>query len=355
MDNPVTADKAELGRVLYFDKRLSSDGTISCASCHNPAMGFSNGVVFSPGVGGQLGSRNAPTIYNAAYSSLQFWDGRARSLEEQALGPVQNPLEMGNTLEGMLSNVSEIGEYAPAFEKAFGPGPITAEKVGMAIASFERTIVAGDAPYDRFKAGDAAALSESAKRGLAVFEGKGRCVICHLGPSFMDNQFHNLGVGTQNAKPDAGRMDFTKDEKDWAKFKTPTLRNVDKTAPYLHDGSEATLEAVVELYDKGGIPNKNLDPLMQPLQLTAEEKADLVTFMKEGLTREIDVPEPAFPAAPAAPEAAPPPGGTSAPAGEGAAPAETAPVPDAAPPAAPAAPETAPPAEGDPASGTPAG
>jgi cytochrome c peroxidase len=165
---------------------------------------------------------------------------------------------MGNTLEGMVKTVSGIGDYAGAFEKAFGPGPITPEKVAMAIATFERTILSGDAPHDRFKAGNPAALSDAAKRGLAVFEGKGRCVVCHLGPSFMDNQFHNLGVGTENPKPDAGRMDFTKEEKDWAKFKTPTLRNVALTAPYMHDGSEATLEAVVALYDRGGI-EQNLD------------------------------------------------------------------------------------------------
>jgi len=349
VDNPVTPDRAELGRQLYFDKRLSSDGTISCASCHNPAMGFSNGVRFAPGVGGKLGGRNSPTIYNAAYGTVQFWDGRARTLEEQALGPVQNPIEMANTIEKMVTTVSGIGDYAQAFEKAFGPGPITPEKVAMAIAGFERTIISGDAPYDRFKVGDQTALSEAAQRGLAVFEGKGRCVVCHLGPSFMDNQFHNLGVGTEpevsrgagaeseSAKPDAGRMDFTKEEKDWAKFKTPTLRNVALTAPYMHDGSEPTIESVVALYNKGGIANKNLDPLIQPLQLTPEEQADLVTFLKEGLTREIEVPEPALPPSPMAAPAAEAP---SAPQGE----APAAPAPQAVPSAEPAAPEAAPPA-----------
>ena len=314
-DNPVTAEKADLGRMLYFDKRLSSDATISCASCHNPALGFSNGVAFSPGVGGKLGGRNSPTIYNSAYGGVQFWDGRALSLEEQALGPVQNPIEMGNTLEGMVNTVSRIGGYAQTFERVFGPGPITPEKVAMAIATFERTILSGDAPIDRFKAGDQKALSDPAKRGLAVFEGKGRCVVCHLGPSFMDNQFHNLGVGTQNPKPDGGRMDFSKDEKDWARFKTPTLRNAALTAPYMHDGSEPTLAKVVDLYDRGGIPNRNLDPLIQPLHLAPEEREDLVTFMQEGLTREIDVPEPALPPSPPAPETAPSAGEAPAPPG----------------------------------------
>ena len=349
-DNPMTVEKVELGRKLYFDKRLSSDATISCASCHNPSQGFSNGVAFSPGVGGKLGARNAPTIYNSAYSAKQFWDGRAYSLEAQALGPVQNPIEMANTLPQMLKLVTDIPDYAAEFPKVFGEGPVTEEKVAMAIAAFERTILSGDAPFDRFKAGDTSALSAAAQRGLAVFEGKGRCVLCHLGPNFIDNQFHNLGVGTQAQKPDTGHMEVTKDEKDFGKFKTPTLRNIALTSPYMHDGSESTLASVVDLYEKGGIKNKNLDPLIQPLGLTPEEKEDLVTFMKEGLTRELDVPVPAEP--PAAPPAERV-GEPLAPQGDGqvsppsAAPeppeaAPTAPVPAAPAPEAPVPPATLP-------------
>jgi cytochrome c peroxidase len=348
-DNPMSVEKVELGRKLYFDKRLSSDGTIACSSCHNPSQGFSNGVAFSPGVGGKLGSRNAPTVYNSAYSTTQFWDGRARSLEEQALGPIQNPVEMATNLPKMVATVSGIPEYAAEFQKVFGEGPVTETKVAMAIAAFERTILSGDAPYDRFKAGDKSALSPGAQRGLAVFEGKGRCVLCHLGPNFMDNQFHNLGVGTQAEKPDTGHMMLTKNEKDFGKFKTPTLRNVALTAPYMHDGSESTLEAVVELYDKGGIKNKNLDPLIQPLGLTPEEQADLVTFLKEGLTRELDVPVPE----PVAPAGAPPAtseGQPMAPHGGG----EAAPPAPAPPTPAPASPAPAAPApETPPAGGRP--
>jgi len=292
--NVTTVEKVELGRLLYFDKRLSKDGTVSCASCHDPGKGFSNAEPFATGIGGQLGGRNSPTVYNAAYQNETFWDGRAKTLEEQAFGPIQNPVEMGNTIHDMVANVSAVEEYKDLFKKAFDDRKISENWVVRAIAAFERTILSGDAPYDRFKAGDKGALSEAAQRGLAVFEGKGRCVLCHSGPTFTDNTFHNLGVGTGAEKPDAGRMDVTKDAKDWGKFKTPTVRNAAVTGPYMHDGSEATLEAVVELYDKGGVPNKNLDPLMQPLGLTAEEKADLVTFMKEGLTREIEVPIPEY-------------------------------------------------------------
>ncbi|MDP3939600.1 MAG: cytochrome c peroxidase [Deltaproteobacteria bacterium] len=287
--NGISVEKVELGRLLYFDKRLSKDGTVSCASCHHPATGFSNAQRFAAGIGGQLGGRNSPTVYNAAYQNETFWDGRAKSLEEQAMGPIENPIEMGQPLHEMIATVNAIPDYKPLFVKAFDNRKINENWVVQAIAAFERTILTGDAPFDRFRAGDNNALSEGAQRGLAVFEGKGRCLLCHMAPLFTDNVFHNLGVASEGDKADAGRMDVTKNEKDWGKFKTPTLRNVSVTGPYMHDGSETTLESIVELYDKGGVANKNLDPLMQPLGLTPEEKADLVTFMKEGLTREIEI------------------------------------------------------------------
>ncbi len=291
--NPMSVKKVELGRLLYFDKRLSKDGTVSCASCHHPATGFSNAQRFAAGVNGQLGDRNSPTIYNVAYQGMTFWDGRALTLEEQALGPVQNPIEMGNTLPAMVASVAAAPEYKELFKKAFdGEGEIDASKIAQAIASFERSILSGDAPYVRFKAGDSSALSAAAQRGLAVFEGKGQCLLCHSGPFLTDQTFHNLGVGTKAKKVDPGRMNVTKDEKDWGKFKTPTVRNIAVTGPFMHDGSETTLEGVVELYDRGGVPNKNLDPFIRPLGMTPEEKADLVTFMKEGLTREIEIPIP---------------------------------------------------------------
>jgi cytochrome c peroxidase len=310
--NRTTVEKVELGRLLYFDKRLSKDGTISCASCHHPKLGFSNGQRFGVGIGGQLGTRNSPTVYNAAYNNEQFWDGRAKSLEEQALGPITNPVEMGNTTPELLRTLNQIPEYVEAFQKVFNQPKITEWEVQRAIAAFERTILTGDAPYDRYKAGVQDALSPEALRGLAIFEGKGGCVVCHLGPNFSDNQFHNLGVGTEAKEPDIGRMALTKRETDWARFKTPTLRNVAVTGPYMHDGSLKTLEEVVAVYEKGGVANKNLDPLIRPIALTAEEKADLVAFLKEGLTRELEVPEPTYPPAPIAQGAR-----AAAPAGEG--------------------------------------
>jgi cytochrome c peroxidase len=329
VNNRTTVEKVELGRLLYFDKRLSKDGTISCASCHHPKLGFSNGQRFAAGIGGQLGNRNSPTVYNAAYNNEQFWDGRAKSLEEQAMGPITNPIEMGHSVPELLDVIKKIPEYVEGFEKAFGLPEITEGEVQRAIAAFERTVLTGDAPFDRHKAGARDALSPEALRGLAVFEGKGGCVVCHLGPNLSDNQFHNLGVGTEAQEPDIGRMELTKREKDWAKFKTPTLRNVAVTGPYMHDGSLETLEEIVAIYEKGGIANKNLDPLIRPIALTEQEKADLVTFLKEGLTRELEVPEPTYPPPPApASQDAPAP----APAGEG----------EVAPPAEEGAPAAAP-------------
>ncbi len=337
IDNRTTVEKVELGRLLYFDKRLSKDGTISCASCHHPKLGFSNGQRFAAGIGGQLGKRNSPTVYNTAYNNEQFWDGRAKSLEEQALGPITNPIEMGNTVPELLQVLNQIPEYVEAFQKVFDQPEITEVEVQRAIAAFERTVLTGDSPYDRHKAGVRDALSPAALRGLAVFEGKGGCVVCHLGPNLSDNQFHNLGVGTEAEEPDVGRMELTKRPEDWAKFKTPTLRNLAVTGPYMHDGSFNTLEEVVAIYEKGGIANKNLDPLIRPIALTAEEKADLVTFLKEGLTRELEVPEPTYPPAPVGQGApAPPPAGEdegAPPSGEGAPAAAPAGEDEGAPPA----------------------
>ena len=301
--NPMSVEKVELGRMLFFDKRLSADGTVSCASCHSPTLGFSNALPVSPGIGGQVGTRNAPTIYNVAYGNEMFWDGRASTLEHQATGPITNPIEMGNTMPNFLDTLSQIPEYRTLYRKAFDNRKIMAWSLARALAAFERTILTGNAPYDRFKAGSENAMSPAARRGLEIFEGKGRCAICHIGANFTDNQFHNVGIGTQREEPDVGRMGLTKKEKDWSRFKTPTLRNVAVSGPYMHDGSVRTLEEVVEHYDKGGIPNKNLDPLYQPLGLTGEEKSNLVAFLKEGLTREIEIPVPTYPPTAVAEEA----------------------------------------------------
>lgn len=279
-ENPITKEKVELGRHLYFDKRLSAAGDVSCATCHDPARGFTDQLPVSTGHAGQKGGRSAPTVINSTYSYLQFWDGRAKTLEEQALGPIQNPIEMGNTVEGMITNVKAIADYAPMFQAAFGDPEISAQRVSFAIASYERTVLSGNSKWDRFMAGDAAAMSDAEKRGWELFKGKAQCTLCHAGQTFSDSDFHNIGVGMKAKKPDLGRYDVTKDEKDKGAFKTPTVRDITRTAPYMHDGSVKTLEAVVALYDKGGEPNRWLDPKIKPLGLTPEEARDLVAFMR---------------------------------------------------------------------------
>lgn len=294
-DNPLTPAKIELGKKLYFDPRLSVDGTVSCATCHHPQFGFSNGVPVSAGFKGQLGNRNSPTVLNRLYSQAQFWDGRAASLEEQALGPVQNPVEMANTLEGMVGTLNKIAGYKAEFKKAFGSEAITAEGVGKAIAAFERTLLSGDSAFDRFQAGDTKALSEPAKSGFALFMGKAGCAECHKLPNFTDEEYHNLGVGMDKTNPDLGRYNVTHNVKHKGCFKTPTLRHIAETYPYLHDGSAETLEEVVDLYDRGGVANPYLDEKIELLGLTAEEKKDLVEFMKALTGAPLKVEEPVLP------------------------------------------------------------
>ncbi len=289
-DNPLTAEKIALGRKLYYDPILSVDNTIACASCHGAAFGFADPKLFSAGLGGKTGGRNAPTVLNAAYNVLQFWDGRAPSLEKQAEGPVQNPIEMGNTLPEVERRLTADRSYRAAFEKAFGAGPITYDKVGKAIASFERTVISGNSPFDRyFYGGDKTALSASARRGLEVFRDpkKGNCTACHtIGEKYAlltDNKFHNIGVGADykgNYK-DLGRYNVTHNDTDKGAFKTPTLRNIAKTGPYMHDGSLKTLKDVVDFYVGGGNSNPYLDKEIHALDfLTGQERADLVAFLK---------------------------------------------------------------------------
>lgn len=277
-DNPSTPEKIALGKQLYFDGRLSADNKVSCASCHDPAKGFSNGEQFATGVEGKKGGRNSPTIINSAYGKLQFWDGRAKSLEDQAMGPVFNPIEMKMTAPDVLKKLNAIEGYKKQFQQVFGTD-VTEDGMAKAIAAYERTVLSGDAPFDKFKAGDKAALSESAARGMKLFFGKAGCSACHAGASFTDNSFHNIGVpGT-----DEGRAAINKSAGDKGAFKTPTLREIARTAPYMHDGSLKTLEEVVAHYNKGGTPHPQLDEDIFPLKLTAAEAADLVTFLKEGL------------------------------------------------------------------------
>lgn len=278
--NPYSAARVELGRNLYFDKRLSADGTVSCATCHDPRFAFTDGAPVSTGIRGQKGSRSAPTVINRAFSQAQFWDGRADSLEMQALGPVSNPIEMGNTYPAAVAALEKIPGYQPLFAKAFGSEEITIERVSQAIAAFERTVLSGNAPYDRYKKGDKKAMTAEQVRGMSVFFDKAKCDSCHENANFTLNAYANLGVGADKPDPDVGRYAVTKDDRDWGVFKIPTLREIEHTAPYMHDGSLKTLEEVVDYYDKGGTPNKNLDPKIKKLNLTAQDKSDLVAFMK---------------------------------------------------------------------------
>jgi len=285
IDGARGAAKVELGKRLFFDTRLSKDETVACSTCHDPKKGWSNGDRFATGVGGVVGDRNSPTIVNRAFGGLQFWDGRSGSLEEQALGPMQNSKEMAQTLDGITSRLSRVKGYAPLFVAAFGSKKVTSLRLARSIASFERTIVTGNSPYDRYEAGDRMAMSESAIRGKKLFfdSNKGRCSVCHAGFNFTDEKFHNLGVGAGEPNWEsshAGRFAVTKNEADRGAFKTPTLRDCVRSAPFMHDGSEKTLEDVVELYAKGGKANPHLDKEMKPLDLNAGEKGDLVEFLK---------------------------------------------------------------------------
>jgi len=295
-DNPPTAETIALGRKLYYDPILSVDNTISCATCHDPEHGFADKDSVSTGVQGKKGTRNSPTVWNSAYYMLQFWDGRAPSLEKQAEGPVQNPVEMAHTLAGVEQKLAANPEYVVEFEKAFGPGPITYQMVAKAIATFERTVISGNSPFDRFHyGGDKKALSLAAQRGLKVFmdPNKGNCSTCHtIGEKFAlltDNKFHNLGVGanTRGELSDLGLYDQSKNEVHKGAFKTPSLRNIALTAPYMHDGSLLTLKDVVDFYVGGGNSNPYLDKQMRALDfLSRQERDDLVAFM-ESLTGEI--------------------------------------------------------------------
>jgi len=294
-DNPATAATVELGRQLYFDPVLSADGTVSCSSCHSPASGMADRKPLSEGVRKQLGARNSPTVLNAAYYSTQFWDGRAASLEQQAEAPIQNPVEMGHTLRDVERKLSADPAYVAEFQAAFGAVPITVHRIENAIAAFERTMVSGNSPFDRWYYGhDQTAVNDSVKRGFDVFRNpkKGNCVTCHTVNEhyalFTDNKFHNIGIGaTADKIADQGRYVVTHRESDLGAFKTPSLRNVALTAPYFHDGSRKTLKDTVDFYVGGGNSNPHLDKEVHALDfLSGQERSDLVSFM-ESLTGEM--------------------------------------------------------------------
>jgi len=280
-DNPYTPQKAELGWFLYFDKRLSADQSVACASCHDPKFAFTDGQRFSKGIRGQLGGRSAPTVINRAYSLDQFWDGRAKSLEEQAKGPIENPIEMGHPHDLCEKCIGGIPGYQKRFKEVFGADTVKIEHIAKAIATFERTVLSGNSPYDRFKAGDEKALKESQQRGMKVFfSNNARCDSCHEGVNFTNGKYANVGIGMDKPTPDLGRYEQTKQEVDRGAFKTPTLREIANTGPYMHDGSLKTLEEVVEHYNKGGIKNPSLHQDIRPLNLTEQDKKDVVEFLK---------------------------------------------------------------------------
>jgi cytochrome c peroxidase len=279
-DNPPTEGAIELGRLLFFDPRLSRDGTVSCATCHDPARAFTDGNPTAVGIEGRVGGRNTPTIFNRAMSNGQFWDGRAPTVEVQSVQPIVSPMEMDNPEQAVLAFLASVPGYVERFEAEYGTGP-TVEAMENALASFERAQLTGDTPVDRFEAGDETALSESAQRGRILFETKARCSGCHGGSNFTDEAFHATGIVVQTLS-DFGRSARTGRWRDLYAFKTPTLRNIALTGPYFHDGSSETLADVVERYNRGSSFDTH-DWEIRPLSLTAQEQADLVAFL-EGLT-----------------------------------------------------------------------
>jgi cytochrome c peroxidase len=271
---PASQATIDLGRTLFHDTRLSKNRNQSCATCHNPDLGFGDGLAKGFGTMGNQLERNTPHLYNLAWSTTMFWDGRMATLEEQALGPIQAAGEMGMDIPGLLARLQEVKAYQERFASAFGGPGITAERVGSAIAAYERTIVSRNSAFDRYVAGDSTALGPEAKRGLDLFVGKANCIACHSGPNFTDGSFHNLGM----RDADRGRAAVVAGATMEKAFKTPGLRNTALTAPYMHDGSEPSLEAVVRFYNRGGdAPTSN--PLVRKLGLTEAEIADTVAFL----------------------------------------------------------------------------
>ncbi len=270
--SPLTREKVEMGRRLFFEKRLSSDGAVSCATCHDPEHGFTDARPLAIGVAGRKGNRRVPSIVNRVYGKSFFWDGRAASLEEQVLQPILNPREMNLTMEEALERVGASREI-----------------LAQSLAAYVRTILAGNSPYDRYIAGDRSAMSANEIEGLRIFRGKGNCASCHVGPNLTDERFHDTGLAWREDKfADEGRFAVTEQERDRGAFKTPTLREAGRRAPYMHDGTLATLEDVIDYYDRGGTRHALLDPEIQPLGLSQAEKRDLAAFLRSltGVLRE---------------------------------------------------------------------
>lgn len=276
-ENPYSAAKAELGKKLFFDPRLSGSNLISCASCHNPSFGWEDGQPTGSGHGMNRLGRHTPTILNLAWGEIFMWDGRMPSLEEQALGPIQAGVEMAQPLDELVAELQGIEGYRELFEAAFPEQEISGETIGMAIATYERTIVSNRAPFDHWIDGDEGAISESAKRGFVIYNTKANCVACHSGWNMTDDSFHDIGLASE----DVGRAAEMNDMPEFKHaFKTPGLRNIVERAPYMHDGSLSTLSEVVDHYAEGFIQRPSLSDDMKPFTLSAEEKQDLIAFLE---------------------------------------------------------------------------
>jgi len=279
-DNPYSPARVELGWYLFFDPRLSANAKVSCATCHPPDHAFAGWDPAPVGVPGTPLRRRSPTVINRAYGKSQFLDGRAATLEAQIDGPVTAADEMATTREAATDAISKIAGYRPLFARAFGDPAVTYDRIAKAIASFERTILSGNSPYDRFVHGDKNALSAQAKRGQKIFERTGECSECHKGFNFTNEEFASLGIGPDQQPPDPGLAGITRKSRDEGKFKVPTLREVAHTGPYMHDVRFKTLDDVLEFYRKGGRPDAHLDSRIAPFFLDAPAKADLKAFLE---------------------------------------------------------------------------
>lgn len=294
-DNQPNVARIDLGRHLFFDPRLSGEGNMSCGTCHNPALGWSDGLATAKGVKSAILGRASPTIVNSAYNSIMMWDGRKNSLEHQVMGPMESNDEMNMDIDRLFKWMNETSGYRKLFEAAYPGEAINSVSLSKAVAAFERTVVMNDSPFDQWLAGDAKAMTAQQVNGFDVFldANKGNCAACHSAPNFTDHGFHNIGLAAWgNSNPDMGRYTQKPVSKMKGAFKTPQLRGIALTAPYFHDGSAKTLEDVIALYDKGGVATSNLDPNMKPLKLSEREKEDLLAFLYAltGTTPAISIP-----------------------------------------------------------------
>jgi cytochrome c peroxidase len=295
--NTSTPARVELGKALFFDPRLSGNGATSCASCHNPSLGWSDGLKTAVGMGGLVLARATPTIVNTAFNTQFMWDGRKKSLEDQALGPMKAPEEMNTDFPAVIERLRTMPGYGVLFARAYPGEAIGEETIAKALAAYERSIVSKDSPFDRWLAGDTRALTPAQYRGFRVFTdpGKANCAACHSGPNFTDNGFHNIGLRSTGPRPDLGRFAVRAVASMKGAFKTPTLRDIELTAPYFRDGSAATLREVVEHYARGGEDRSNISADVKQLALSEQDKSDLVAFLRALTGRRVPVTAPNLP------------------------------------------------------------